>query len=1492
MNKQTLTWTALPNGVFTDDDGVKKLRLSVFVSPRLQTDAAGAPNLPLSDYPDFLDWPAKMAAAEFEVQFVGGPTISRATRVPPVADPAPSSLWRAVFSAKTPVTPYQFQNLAGRTVNSYSVAEVSDHLRDAYQVAAAESPWERPQLVSTDPKLAPVREFLGDVGLPAARRRELHSQVRSFLQGQPVKALRSTPEALAKGPGTARTQRLLGAKAPVFAAGVSPRTMAFQRAQQFFTPMNARNPRLPGEYVRVPVAPPAPDFHGILGSLGRFPEVLRRMALVIDLKVPFDPAMTAATAVRVVPRWTSEVLTANAAPQTRCQVTTSSFVAAPRTGGSDVSDGMLDLGDSDVYEVGQLDVDAAALAAAAQAEALAAYLAALTAYVTAVAQSQVNGVMGVAGPVPTPPPPPPDSSESTLPALRTAGVWVARVNRAAHLAAEVLPAAAERNAVLSRMADRHFASAAAQRAAVMQPRADEEEAQTWYAEDLVRGFCVDVWDQTDGKWRSLCQREGAYHFHNPDSGVDATVTVEDEGWVSSAATQPADGSSQELNVHEALFKWQGWSLAAPRPDAPVAPGTNSDAKPQDYGLNVSFTAKPGSLPRLRFGRTYRLRARVVDLAGNTLRPEVADDTRATEPITYTRHEPVNSPVLLPRQEINTTTSPGESVERVVIRSLNDAPPKDAVASPDVAQRHAGPPPTSQVMAESHGMFDAAGGMKSDPATFQSLLDHDRPIQKWYDADLMPLQYLPDPLALAALVRIQTVGADGKTQEQAISVPFAGTWPDPRPFRLEVREPTTAAAQAQFDAGSRVLLIPLPKAHVATVVISSVIPAEYLPHMEMWQWMAEGVARGALQKAALPRPQLRALRRQMADASQLPTWSAKVGLSAAEVARIGELHAGAAQGRHVLLTPSRTLTLVHAVQQPLMIPTFQGLTADKRIGDTFAELSGIIPLDGKSTMKVDVLAAWADPVDDLAQPGPTSAPARAHVCELHVEELEEAASLTTPLLLKQIRALGATPALMAHEARTMPEVRGATPPTPATPAPGGRGIVPRARMRGASAGLLAGARTGAVVGGVAARPPGWLAPGLAPLTPKLEGIPTKHEFGDTKYRKVAYTAMATTRFREYFPFSDADLESGRVVITRTSDPAGVEVLSSARPAAPKVLYVVPTFAWQRRKTATGRESTRLGGGLRVYLERPWYSSGDGELLGVVLPLGNPAGAALSELVAAGPSASNLGLLKPLVTQMGADPVWATSATPFWPTPPMFKTAVATETGLTLDELHDSNLRVAVVGHPVAYDPDRQLWYCDLEIDPGSSYFPFVRLALARYQPKSVKTDRTDVKLSRVVLADFAQLTPHRSLAVAFESLPAREGPTLVRPPRGTTPARRELRVTLTGLSYGASKAARGPGEVEVTLERRAGASADDLGWVPVPDSVFKLEPRPLNDLGLTLWSGPVVVPGELLAGPLRLVVKEYEQLSTYRESPPGALIPRAMEMPPVARRLVYADALEI
>ena len=235
----------------------------------------------------------------------------------------------------------------------------------------------------------------------------------------------------------------------------------------------------------------------------------------------------------------------------------------------------------------------------------------------------------------------------------------------------------------------------------------------------------------------------------------------------------------------------------------------------------------GSLPRLRYGRSYWLRARAVDLAGNSLDPQDHDfgperpDLHAQP---FLRYEPVAAPIVaLVRREDGTTERPfeGESMLRMAIRSRNDTPADNAVPSPETARRFAVPSQVSAREAEQHGMLDDGGRVSS--ATFQMLanerdrdaLDPDAalveetiamqgpldaaPVDTTFAAyrDGLGLTHLPDPLALAAGARI--VGHPDADPEEVIPISLYadGTaWPDALPFKVEV------VRQARREAGVR------------------------------------------------------------------------------------------------------------------------------------------------------------------------------------------------------------------------------------------------------------------------------------------------------------------------------------------------------------------------------------------------------------------------------------------------------------------------------------------------------------------------------------------------------------------------------------------------------------------------------------------------------------------------------------------------------------------
>jgi hypothetical protein len=166
-------------------------------------------------------------------------------------------------------------------------------------------------------------------------------------------------------------------------------------------------------------------------------------------------------------------------------------------------------------------------------------------------------------------------------------------------------------------------------------------------------------------------------------------------------------------------------------------------------------------------------------------------------------------------------------------------------------------------------------------------------------------------------------------------------------------------------------------------------------------------------------------------------------------------------------------------------------------------------------------------------------------------------------------------------------------------------------------------------------------------------------------------------------------------------------------------------------------------------------------------------------------------------------------------------------------------VDVAPHDVFYDDARQLWYCDIEIEAGAAYFPFIRLALARYQPTSSQF----CHLSNVVLSDIIAIAPDRWVNVT----PA--------------PETRSARVALFGAGYdessGHHETSKAPSAVRFDpatglVEMVAPAQVSERSVVEV--WIERFDPRWGEDFGWQRVGGAVVtqrvpVPATTQAAPL-------------------------------------------
>ena len=181
--------------------------------------------------------------------------------------------------------------------------------------------------------------------------------------------------------------------------------------------------------------------------------------------------------------------------------------------------------------------------------------------------------------------------------------------------------------------------------------------------------------------------------------------------------------------------------------------------------------------------------RVVDLCGNSIELEQADEQIKTKPFPFLRFEPISAPVIVLQDELKAVEKPGESLDHIIIRTANVEQKLDSVPNTDKVFRHIVPPQTSQILAEMHGMFDnITGTMKSDRLSYGEIYKRHSKVEnpeqgnfeKWndiisnnptaspkcypiYRKEQAIIPYLPDPASAGATLRnLPGTGLDAVT----------------------------------------------------------------------------------------------------------------------------------------------------------------------------------------------------------------------------------------------------------------------------------------------------------------------------------------------------------------------------------------------------------------------------------------------------------------------------------------------------------------------------------------------------------------------------------------------------------------------------------------------------------------------------------------------------------------------------------------------------------
>ncbi len=1489
MASETFIVTALPYSAAASE----RFHVSLFVTHRLTPDGAQGV---LSDFAIARDWTSKLANARITLR--GGAAAGGDFEIEcaPLLTQLDESLWPRVFPGSMAVRPWRVPNHTATAWHTFPAHRMQRHALLLHGASIISSPVSPPSATG-NALTAPLLEALGVAPrmLTLSRLFDRGDDKSGPYGGAMDLAVTERLDALVKKGGLAQ-----GNAGPDDAPALLPMLTDLHRARRFYQrdeDETAYRERPLAGATLAAIVKPKPDFHERAGMLGDLSPLLRKLGLIIDLKVDDVARLSSATWIQgdiVFTRVTRGPTLRRRQPRTACKVVGQTFSAVSSSG--DYELGMLKLADEGRFTVLDLDPDASAL----KLEQFVRTMPRLVAL-------EKNG----------------DAVTSAPSTLRATGIAVARHNRAAQLHARVDDAAGKDAALLAGTAP------------------------LITLEQVNRGLRLEVWDDVSGRWHSLHERRLSVTV---EGAGEILLRVPDTGFLQGASLTHSDTAANAPKyAHEVLAGWDGWSLSVPRPGKVVVHDNGDevlhDAPPPDatpVNPVVSTTqVAPGTLPRLRYGRSYALRAYAVDLAGNS-RPHAVGD-------------PANTPASVAANE------------RAV---LAHAEQRLKSMSPDATQ-----------VSAAQQLLQAVRGQRAAPGSAQArtTMSFEGPGARGVDTRVASITKVDEVDRLLA-VRFATSGRSLRGAPAARSTQIERHFADAvseSPYLMERIDVQTSPAVAASAIASMIAQQPglgavgarRPGASLSDVLIAVgdlvTTPRPFL----RWDPVIEPVTvpRHAFTEGeSLLRMVLRSGVQQHAPGEMSLTITAPGAYAAATKAQYAALDLAWREDCQRHLAPPKT-SQFEAEMHGVLDTAFG---AGKPAESVRSALG--VALREAGTLVDDTVADLANPGQRLPQPGVT----------FHMSPTADAPKAATPADLNRGDGFSAGQ-YVAHDVDALR--------LPYLPDPLAAGVsftFPDAHMGHHVSGLMAienttlrytgrwpepqpfrlvlesGASLSAVVEDHVIRvtlPPGeqlrmrmsssirpsslelfglwrslpalarnnallkeaaadgwfwWLTPHTelrlvhavprpvevprvtvlvptreandtavvlagavdvhAPSTDRIdiEGtwsewiddiakpepeliarkaaacgtgvtddedlvvlggkditVPLQdntplrvhaavHQMGDTKHRIIDYRVRATTRYREYFPPQvTPDVEALSVVgAVHTLD-----VPSSARPPKVAVRDVLPLFRWHEETVPSQPFAVRRTrrAGVRIYLERPWYATGDGELLAVLV----------------GPGSGDA--LRGSVSQWGGDPVWLQQG-------PAQRTTLPLIDMLQLLGLDDraepgrpvgapvmrplvdlpGKPSVAVLGYKPEFAKERGLWFVDVALDPGTAFWPFVQFAVARYQPSALP----GMHLGPVLQCDFVQLAPERMATLSRPD--DRHARVMVTGAVGLPKLERRAGVVLDSLNARLSQSRT----MRARLERFDAAVGTDLAWETVSQ----------QDLPVIGTEGPIISWGAEIA----------------------------------------------
>lgn len=890
---------------------------------------------------------------------------------------------------------------------------------------------------------------------------------------------------------------------------------------------------------------PLPSFSDKLAMLGSYPELLRKLGVILDIEFPSPTSSTIYECVRITVKrkdgrgaW----MPLGVAPWTLLEE--KAFYARPGAK-SPLANGALN---PDSYQLDIKNAEAYLLKAGAQA------------YSSNSASTPNSGPTATGG-----------------------AIRVTMIDRAAHVQ-KARQMSSRFHRLLAVDDGRDLAKAALL-------KTDDMQDITY--DMVVRGFVPFV-SVNAGTYYSLCKRSERYEIlketlgssNNPlwNAGVQDGFVSTGAATTHDSTTGVSSDSKKDLHVADTLLAWGGWSLSVPKTLQQVAIDEGETAPPEHSPIpadgplvSTKMSVAPHSLPKLRYGDDYSFKLLCKDLGGNLrTQPDAAREEDDIPSTRFLRIEPIPPPEILLTEHLATDNSPGEQLTTLVVRQ-----PDTGIEKKGESSRLVVPPRCSIEMAELCGMFDGKTPFNVgsfDQAAFDDggAFPHDdnpegqatesndaqaggtkNPIYRVRFDSPKPCQYLPDPYADGFVVSIrdldtnQYVRFDQDAMKSTLDpqgvaylrVDFYENreWPKAETCLLVLARQEEGKARITVGMESRFWTRSYEHTPGKLRALVIRVPQEKEVEISIQSWASLDHAK----RMAIPYLQSVQLGKQFCQKYK-----------AANLANVvSDMHNLFSDIQTSATKPARVLKLVHASPRPVHVPTIRIIDSlDRRQNQTFQEFENVeLCVDRASTGRITLNSEWCEWIDNNDHNIPRRVAKHAPVCE---------AAIAPPYALpgNGMQKANDTPAKSCTE-EPKADTGDHLCDTPYF----------RTRLHGTYK-----SEKDAATGHV------------------------RQDFGDTRYRSVDYHCVGATRFSSCYGLQPAphrvDPKANKQVL----------VLNSATPPPPDIAFIAPLFRWsdgrgqisRDKKTEAVHRSVRQGGGCRIFLARPWYVTGDDERLGVI------------------------------------------------------------------------------------------------------------------------------------------------------------------------------------------------------------------------------------------------------------------------------------------------------